>query len=65
MESRAVELYSLYHPVDHHDPNLAVRLAQLAEPTPQCALCPIFGSVDRPEDLFELDLKGSKPRLGL
>jgi hypothetical protein len=65
MESRAVELYSVYHPVDHHDPNLAVRLAQLAEPTPQCALCPIFGSVDRPEDLFELDLKGSKPRLGL
>jgi hypothetical protein len=64
MEPRATALYSGYRPVLHSDTNLAVRLAELAQPTAACALCPIFGSVDRPEDLFELRLKGSKPRVG-
>jgi hypothetical protein len=64
MEPRAAQLYRQYRPLDPRDPNLAVRLAALAEPVPQCSLCPVYGSVDRQEDLVLLELAASKPRLG-
>lgn len=63
VEPRARQLFDSYRPVAPGDPDLEQRIRALANPVPQCRLCPVFGSVRDPAAVVDLVLPVTKPGL--
>lgn len=63
VEPRAAQLFRSYTPVDPLDPDLESAVSGLLDPAEVCSLCPVFGDLDDPARLVDIDPLAPRRRL--